>query len=548
MLRLIRANGTIFELFKILENSTPGFAAGLINALDPPTVVALIDKTIAEGRSIGTLSLALRELVERNMPEPDGRTQLTALEGHLGGEPMLRLIRANGTIFELFKILENSTPGFAAGLINALDPPTVVALIDKTIAEERSIGTLSFSLRELQKSDPISKAKLERAIGVEGFWRLVLGAGDLNDLSYLLADLTGEFRESALAPDAAPKSATWAKLACRGGFYAISRFVKDSIDNLPPETRRQFEAAMTEVLPEIAGASAWPDLSSGLAIAEQIAHAPLRAALETAAFERIDRQDIDDLGFNSFIDAANGLYHLWRRREALRPDLGRRLWSLLPERRAWPEDPLLFVGARFLLQIGRSEEISQLDAEKLLLSFSKMPPSVEVEKTLPGPLYLFSWNLFALWYARGKSISDQFAELQSKEFWTRVEDVVAKHAVRRGRNQDKLNVLALAGLLTLLLSGRTNRLTHALRGHITGISWLIKEAEDLTFIPAILALKGLWLIDPHQARFSADRRARLLAKAAEYDERGPAIDFLCDWLRDDRRHRPLAGKDRTGRK
>ena len=80
VLRLIRTNGTIFELIIILQHITPGFAAGLINALDPPIVAALIDKTIAEGRSIGTLGLALRDLADRYMPEPDQRTQLTALE------------------------------------------------------------------------------------------------------------------------------------------------------------------------------------------------------------------------------------------------------------------------------------------------------------------------------------------------------------------------------------------------------------------------------------------------------------------------------------
>src|SRR6267154_2147479 len=199
MLRLIRANGTIFELFKILENSTPGFAAGLINALDSPTVAALIDKTIAEGRAIGTLNLALRELAERNMPAPDGRTQLTALEGHLGGEPMLRLIRANGTIFELVKILENSTPGFAAGLINALDSPTVAALIDKTIAERRAIGTLHLALRELAERnmpEPDGRTQLtalEGHLRGEPMLRLIRANGTIFELFMILKYTTPGF-------------------------------------------------------------------------------------------------------------------------------------------------------------------------------------------------------------------------------------------------------------------------------------------------------------------------------------------------------------------
>src|SRR5258705_7263817 len=172
MLRLIRANGTIFELFKILKYTTPGFAAGLINALDLLSMTRLPPKSTAETRTTLFLTLALRELAERNMPAPDGRTQLTALEGHLGGEPMLRLIRANGTIFELFKILENSTPGFAAGLINALDSPTVAALIDKTIAERRAIGTLNLALRELAERNMPEPDGRTQLTALEGHLRV----------------------------------------------------------------------------------------------------------------------------------------------------------------------------------------------------------------------------------------------------------------------------------------------------------------------------------------------------------------------------------------
>ena len=145
--QLIRARGTIFELFTILQHTTPGFAAGLIDALDGATVSDLVDKTIAAERSIGTLHLALRELDDRRMP--DGRSQLEALQGLFGGAPTLKLVRARGTFFELFRILQYTTPGFAAGLIDALDAATVFDLVDKTIAAERSIGTLNFTFREL---------------------------------------------------------------------------------------------------------------------------------------------------------------------------------------------------------------------------------------------------------------------------------------------------------------------------------------------------------------------------------------------------------------
>jgi hypothetical protein len=197
------------------------------------------------------------------------------------------------------------------------------------------------------------------------------------------------------------------------------------------------------------------------------------------------------------------------------------------------------LGGRLLLEVGNSEHLSDPDAERLLKAFSGISTYIDVEHTSPGPLYLFIWNLFAFWLGRGKSMAADFADLQPEDFWKRLENVVAEQAAKGGRNQDKLRVLALAGLLTFVLTGRTKRLAQGLRGKIYGLPWLIEEAEELTFVPAVLALKGLSLIDPFQVRFSFDRRQMLLAKAAKYDERGPAVDFICRWLqRDDRYHTP----------
>jgi hypothetical protein len=61
-LRLIAANGTVFELFRILQYATPAFRTALLDQLKEATALQLVDKTIAAGRSIGTLHLAMREL------------------------------------------------------------------------------------------------------------------------------------------------------------------------------------------------------------------------------------------------------------------------------------------------------------------------------------------------------------------------------------------------------------------------------------------------------------------------------------------------------
>ena len=126
-LALIAANGTLFELFRLLQRSTPAFARAPAGALEEPRVRALYDRTVEAGRSIGTLHLALREL-----GRTDGKLR-EDLQDKIGVERFLALIAANGTLFELFGLLQYSTPAFARALLDALDEPKAQALYDKTV-------------------------------------------------------------------------------------------------------------------------------------------------------------------------------------------------------------------------------------------------------------------------------------------------------------------------------------------------------------------------------------------------------------------------------
>ncbi len=184
---LIKANGTIFELFKILERATPEFAGQLLDRLDENSIQMLIDKTIASSRSIGTLSLAMRGLQDA------GENLLVRLERCIGAERFLNLIKANGTVFELFKVLERATPEFAAQLLDCLDENSVQTLIDKAIAVNRSLGTLHLAIRELRDADENLLARLERCIGAERFLNLLKTNGTVIELFRILQYVTPEF-------------------------------------------------------------------------------------------------------------------------------------------------------------------------------------------------------------------------------------------------------------------------------------------------------------------------------------------------------------------
>ena len=192
-LRLITTAGSISELFRIIEQSSSVMRTDLIAALDDQAIDQLIDQTIAHGRSIGTLSLALREL---------GKTDadlLHALEVKIGAQRYLHLITAAGTISELFRIIRYSSSEMRSGLIVALDNQTLDQLIDQTIANGRSIGTLHLAFRDLGQTDADLLHALEVKIGAQRYLRLITAAGTIPELFKIIRYSSPEMRTNLIA-------------------------------------------------------------------------------------------------------------------------------------------------------------------------------------------------------------------------------------------------------------------------------------------------------------------------------------------------------------
>ena len=108
-LRLISKATTLLGLFKIIEHSSPEMRADLIDVLDNRMLERLTDQTIANGRSIGTLHLALREL---------GKTDpglLRMLEAKISPKYWWRLLLALGKIRVLTNILLYMSSQFSQG-------------------------------------------------------------------------------------------------------------------------------------------------------------------------------------------------------------------------------------------------------------------------------------------------------------------------------------------------------------------------------------------------------------------------------------------------
>jgi len=191
-LGLIAANGTLVELFRILQYATSVFRGELLNKLDAAITSTLVDKTIAAGRSIGNRNWTLRELAG------SAPVFLKRLEQAIGAGPFLRLIAANRTLIELFRILQYASPAFREELLEKLDAAAASALVDKTIAAGRSIGTLHLDMRKLAGSAPDLLKRLEQAIGAGSFLRLTAANGTLFELFRILEYATVAFRGELL--------------------------------------------------------------------------------------------------------------------------------------------------------------------------------------------------------------------------------------------------------------------------------------------------------------------------------------------------------------
>ena len=122
VLRFIVTHGSITEFYNAVQYFTPTFTNTLLTALNEEKVEHLVKRTIASGRSIGTLPVAMRELGRGE----NSQELLKLLEKKVGSERFLGLILANGTLFELFMVLKASTPAFANTLLTALNEEKVL--------------------------------------------------------------------------------------------------------------------------------------------------------------------------------------------------------------------------------------------------------------------------------------------------------------------------------------------------------------------------------------------------------------------------------------
>ena len=534
LLRLIEGNGTLFELFRALQYASPSLARGLVEALDENRAERLLEKTISDSRSIGTFDWTLRDLRNRRETSDVGRQ----LERRIGVSRFLRLIKANGTLFELFRVIQHSSTSFARDLVEALDDTMTERLTDKTIQAGRSIGTLNFTLRALsRRSDGVDVARaLEAQIGPARFWKLIVGTGSPGALVDLLLDVSYPFRERILVVASALTTEQWTSVIERGNFFELCELVSRGRDLL------QQGSGDSALLAAIRGQTApllarctWYQLNSGARLLATIPESPERLFVSAALKNHLANVDVQTLSFLDLRQAANGIEVLYRERADLRLSLASAVRRLVPPPRNWAiaakEDSGVL---RVLLRVLSQSEFSESDVFHFVKGVTSCLSPAFIARCRTVDLLWIAWSVLDLERKRNQQPDPGGSAhgLVTRDLVCRLKDTLLARVGEDGDRDELRARFALVGLLTVVNESVEAVVLHSLRYAIArngdAAAWWL--CADQSFVFASLILRGVEIIGPMPVLQRADFQRRLMSAASELPERDGAAAFLYDEL------------------
>ena len=492
LLGLLRERADLSAFLRVIRHTSFEFAGRLIRALDEFTVTTFIQRTLRGRRSVGTLDLSLREL---GLRDPEQR-QLRELEDKINPDAFIGLLRERADLSTFLRVIQHTSLEFAGRLIAALDRATLAKLIDRTIVLGASIGTIAFPVRYIRHHWPEYADRLESMIGPDNLWRLFVANGDLNDLSPLLPALGRSLRDALISPEHGSEC-RWRDLTARSNFFAICRFARDCFSDLPEIVGYRLTQIIKASVTGSLQRTCWSEFASSTAIIEKLVPSDLKVCLMEAAGDRIARLGPDDLRAEDIEAAVALLLTVQHHRSDLWPMAARDLWRIVPPESTWPDNYHRIIAGRFLLQLASLPEVSKRDAERVIRAFTAQPPALDHAES--KVVWLFLWNLFATWYERGRPFSSRFRGLQPLEFWDKMVQFVEQRAARR-RNEDKLNLLIVAGLLRFLVPETVQPLRSELQGPPQGDSPPTEQDERADDASCLLCASGHLPPSPAEGR------------------------------------------------
>ena len=442
-----------------------------------------------------------------------------------GAKRFLELISENGTLSELFRVVQHGTLELARGLVDRLDETKATTLVERTTAKGGSIESFHYALKRLETSDRRRKRCLERLISLSGWWQMLKANGTLNSLIEICNALSAGFAQELVQASVQLGEGDWSGIIRRGQFRNACAFVNTELPTYPSQTKKVFGQALIAEADALAERSDWFDLNTS-PIHDLPATSEGKETLTQAFDLRMEAATVADLEGLDFREAVNGIGLLWQERPDLRGELGRRLLELLPPEREWPREKGEISALRILLVPGVTRDLTQETVRSLVQTLRRAVVDRRIcEGTHTLPLFLLIWNQTAAWFEKGPS--GTFTDALSAKALDILTEIVASRALGRKSNDEKLAVLMLAGLIGFLDPSRVEQMREALGPLRNAKRWLLPMAENARFIPGFFALHGQALLAAPDTVLSPRVRSALVTKAAEYTDRGPAIDALC---------------------
>lgn len=490
-LKLIAELGTISDLFGIIRCSSLPMAEELIESLNETLLDNLIEKSIKEERSIGTVHLTL--LVLKRTDED----LLKLLEQKIGATRYLKMVAKLGTVFELFMIIKHSS--MAKELVETLDEVLLNSLIEKTIKEERSIGTIDLTLFELKKTDEDLLKKLERKIGATHWWGIIRANGDMAVFQRLMQRMTFGFRKEMAVYATTFSPNTWAELIRRGDFKSLAAFVRWGVYYLPKLFSKKLLDELNPSFEELITRARWSVLNQSNAWLEKSPNSSIKNHLQKLLNEYLQKTYTGKLKFESFSEAANYFGLLNHNILGQRTNLSL-LFDILPDETIWYDDENFLRDARILFFTFTHSIARHEDLIRILNSGNNEDVATLFLQGTTQDIFLYLWNIYALWYEiesqKPKEQRSDFRNFLHPVIVTKAQEVLLKRLHElSGRNEpdddlffDDYEEQELSNSETI-----TKEMTFliALTGFLSSWSLINLEKEEREKIRAALNLEML---------------------------------------------------------
>ncbi|MDD5269077.1 MAG: ATP-binding protein [Methylococcales bacterium] len=526
LLNLIESNGTVLELFKFAQHLNPETARELIALLNEDGVRKLVAETIASTRSIGTLDLALFTL-RKTAPDVG-----LALEQAIGAAQLLKLIASNGTVFELFRFAQDLKTETARKLIALLNDDQVDTLVNKTIAAQRSIGTLSFTLKDLKQRGSNTGKFLEAKLGAPRFWRLLSALGNPKTLADLTESMSENCAAAVLAQARHSDSACWNALFERGSLFEAADFIIRCPAWVEDATLQPLiTASLQQHAERLVNASDWYGLDSTAVKLAQATNRQMCDPLHMALQQRFSCCSIDTLTITGFAEAVHALSCLARETPLNRPLLAQQLWQLLPTPANWVKPADTFIrNARILFGTLADSAFSAADAITVLEIGMGVDKAALLIKASTQDVMLYWWSLYSLWFVHCQAGVVSFAKLIPAETLQSLQKLVEHRAKQKLNRDENPFLLALLGLLVFLGCPPSKSSLKALANKFNKPRQHI-EASLLqhSFVPAYFGLHGLKSLFP-ASPINPFVQAQLQVLGKQYPNPTPAVLALCATL------------------